>query len=108
MSTPISHLLATMAGLATAYSLTAAPGSAWADDAGSVQPVPAEFAQWQSVLTDSGRAPANPEWKSTLSAAAPDGPAESRASHGTLGLRKAPQYGFRFPPDYFDVPKGAR
>ena len=54
MATPFTHLLVTVASLATVYCVVAVYGSAWADDKGAVAHAPAELVElvrWHSGLT---------------------------------------------------------
>lgn len=106
MATSImQHLLATVAGLASACAV--APANVLADDIGAPRDVPAELAPWRSSLIDASDPNVSAEWKSSLGATDPDKDAESRPELGAIGLRDVTKSGFR-PPDAFDAPKSAR
>jgi hypothetical protein len=108
MSTPIAHVLATVASLATVYPVAGTSGNARADDLGAVRHAPAELAQWQSSLIDASDSHVKPEWKSALGAIDSRESAESRAAAGAVGLRNASRYGIRYSPDIPETGKGAR
>lgn len=105
MTTPITKLLATVAGMAAIAGMV---GNAWADGTKVLPQAPAELARWRSLLTDSSEPHVRPEWKSSLGAIDPVDSADFSAAQGAIGLRNLPQYGFRISPGSFDDTKSTR
>jgi hypothetical protein len=102
MTTPITKLLATVAGMAAIAGMV---GNAWADGTKVLPHAPAELARWRSLLTDGSEPHARPEWKSSLGAIDPVDSADFSAAQGAIDM---PQYGFRISPGSFDDTKSTR
>ena len=105
MATPITNLLATVAGLAAVAGMV---GTTWADGTKVLPQAPAELARWRSLLTDGSEPHVHPEWKSSVGAIDPVDSADFSAAQGATGLRNMPQYGFRFSPGSFDDTQSTR
>jgi hypothetical protein len=99
----LTHLLVAIASLATVYAVVASSGNACA-----VAWAPAELMQWHSGLTVASGSCVKPEWKTTLTAIAPEDSTASRVMHGAVGLCYVAADQSDYSLDFFAAPKGAR